>query len=69
MDAALRHLVGLGATLPEAAAAASTVPARLVGRADLGTLVPGAPADVAVLDDELRVVRTLVAGTEVFAAG
>ncbi|MDQ3708901.1 MAG: N-acetylglucosamine 6-phosphate deacetylase, partial [Actinomycetota bacterium] len=37
------------------------------GRPDLGALRPGLPADVAVLDDDLRVVRTLVAGEELFA--
>jgi N-acetylglucosamine-6-phosphate deacetylase len=31
-------------------------------------LRPGAPADITVLDDELRVTRTLVAGAEHFAA-
>ena len=41
--------------------AASTAPARLLGRADLGMLSPGAPANITVLDDELMVTRTLVA--------
>jgi N-acetylglucosamine-6-phosphate deacetylase len=66
MDAAVRALVALGAPLPEALAAASTVPAR-VARVDGGTLAVGAPADVVVLDDDVRVVRTLVAGTERYA--
>jgi N-acetylglucosamine-6-phosphate deacetylase len=68
MDAAVRNLVGCGATLAEAAHAAATAPAALLGRPDLGVLAPGAVADVAVLDEDLRVVRTLVGGAERFAA-
>jgi len=62
MDAAVRRLHALGAPLAEALAAASTVPATLAGRPGLGTLAPGTPADVVVLDDRLEVVRALVAG-------
>ncbi|MET0687014.1 MAG: N-acetylglucosamine-6-phosphate deacetylase [Solirubrobacteraceae bacterium] len=62
MDAAVRRLHALGAPLEEALAAASTVPAALAGRPELGTLAPGTPADVVVLDDRLEVVRTLVTG-------
>jgi N-acetylglucosamine-6-phosphate deacetylase len=68
MDAAVRNLVDGGATLAAAAHAASTAPARLLGRDDLGTLRPGSPAHLAVLDDELEVRRTLVGGAEAFAA-
>jgi N-acetylglucosamine-6-phosphate deacetylase len=64
LDHGLRQLVAAGATLPEAAHAASTAPARLAGLTGLGELAPGAPADVTVLDDRLEVVRTLVAGVE-----
>jgi N-acetylglucosamine-6-phosphate deacetylase len=68
MDEALRNLVASGASLADAVHAASAAPARLLGRDDLGTLHPGAPAHLTVLDDELRPVRTLVAGAEAFAA-
>jgi N-acetylglucosamine-6-phosphate deacetylase len=68
MDASVRNLVGLGARVEEAVQAASTVPARLVDRRDLGDLKPGCAADVVVLDSALRVRRTLVGGEEVFAA-
>jgi N-acetylglucosamine-6-phosphate deacetylase len=68
MDTAVRNLVASGATLAAAAHAASTAPARLLGRDDLGILRPGAPAHLAVLDDELEVRRTLVRGAEAFAA-
>jgi N-acetylglucosamine-6-phosphate deacetylase len=67
MDAALRNLVTSGASLAAAAHAASTAPARLLGRDDLGALRPGAPAHLAVVDDELEVLRTVVAGDEAFA--
>ena len=52
---AVRNLHALGVPLPAALDAASGVPARLVGRADLGTRRPGAVADVVVRDDALTV--------------
>jgi N-acetylglucosamine-6-phosphate deacetylase len=64
MIEAVRNLHALGAELEEALAAASTVPARIAGRRDLGRLAIGAPADVVVLDDRLEVQRVLVAGGE-----
>lgn len=66
MDQAVRNLLSLGIPLPEAVAAATSIPATLAGRPELGTLRPGTPADVAVLDDGHRVVRTLLAGREVW---
>lgn len=68
MDEAVRNLVGYGAGVAEAVHAAAVAPAHLLGRADLGSLRPGSPAHVAVLDDGLRVVRTLVGGREAFGA-
>jgi N-acetylglucosamine-6-phosphate deacetylase len=68
MDAAVRNLVNLGVGLPEAAHAAATAPARLLGREDLGVLRPGVAANIAVLNDELEVERTVVNGHEAFAA-
>jgi N-acetylglucosamine-6-phosphate deacetylase len=67
MDRAVRNLVTSGAPPADAIRAASNAPARLIGRSDLGELRPGAPAHVAVLDEELRVVRTLVDGVEAYA--
>jgi N-acetylglucosamine-6-phosphate deacetylase len=61
---AVRNVHALGVPLEEALEAAATVPARIAGRRDLGRLEPGAPADVVVLDDNLDVVRVLVAGGE-----
>ena len=65
MIEAVRNLVTLGAPLAGALAAASEVPARIAGRPELGTLEPGATADLVVLDDRLEVERVLVGGTDV----
>ena len=59
---AVRNLVEAGAPPAQALEAASAVPARALGIPDVGRLVPGARADVIVLDQSLEVVRTLVAG-------
>lgn len=67
LDRAIRNVTGLGIPFAEAVAGATTVPATLVGRPELGTLRPGTPADVAVLDGERYVTRTVVAGREVWA--
>jgi N-acetylglucosamine-6-phosphate deacetylase len=68
LERAVRNLVGLGVPLADALAAVTAVPARLVGHPELGTLRPRTPADIAVLDDQHRVVRTLVSGREVWPA-
>jgi N-acetylglucosamine-6-phosphate deacetylase len=68
LDAAVRNLRACGATLPEAIWAATAAPARLLGDPDLGVLRVGARADITILDDDLHVLRTLVAGAEQFAA-
>ena len=47
--------------------AASRMPALLAGKPELGMLEAGAPADITVLDEDLRVTRTFVGGVEVFA--
>jgi N-acetylglucosamine-6-phosphate deacetylase len=60
----VRRLHELGATLEEAVGAASEVPARLLGLADVGRLTPGLPADVLVLSGELEVERVLVGGVD-----
>jgi N-acetylglucosamine-6-phosphate deacetylase len=66
MDAAVRNLVDLGVSLADSVSAASTVPARALGRADLGRLTVGAAADIVLLSNDLGVERTLIAGTQVF---
>lgn len=67
MDRAVRNLIEMGIPPIGAIAAATLVPARLTGLPDLGTLAPGTPADVVVLDDDMSVLRTLVGGRELHA--
>ena len=64
MIEAIRNLVAEDVPLARALEAASAVPARVLGLADVGHLTPGGPADVVVLDDALEVVRALVGGEE-----
>ena len=64
MPQAIRNLVGIGAALEQAVDAATRVPARVAGRSDVGSLAPGAAADVVVLDDDLEVARVLVSGVD-----
>ena len=68
MPQAVRNLVEIGVPLEEALAAASAVPARVLGRIDVGRLVPGSAADIVVFDDGLEVVQTIVGG-ETLVAG
>lgn len=63
MDAAVRYAVEhCGAALEEAVAAASTRPADVLGRPDLGRIAPGAKADLVVLDEALHVRRVMRRG-------
>jgi N-acetylglucosamine-6-phosphate deacetylase len=55
-----------GASLSGAVAAASRVPADLIGRPDLGRLAPGAAADLVWLDDDLRAAATWIDGERVY---
>jgi N-acetylglucosamine-6-phosphate deacetylase len=64
MAGALRQAVSIGASVEDAVAAATTRPAAVLGRIDLGRLRPGDRADVVVLDDDLAVRSTLLAGVE-----
>jgi N-acetylglucosamine-6-phosphate deacetylase len=65
---AVRHLHALGADLPAAVGAATAVPARVARRPDLGSLTPGAPADLVVLDDALEIRSVLVGGEALVVA-
>ncbi len=67
MDAALRNIVAwTEATPAEALRMASEVPAHLLGRPDLGRIAPGATADLALFDQDLCVVATIVGGQIVY---
>jgi N-acetylglucosamine-6-phosphate deacetylase len=59
---AVRNLHAIGAPLEQALEAASTVPARILGLDDIGSIGVGRPADVVVLDDNLEVETVLVGG-------
>jgi len=66
MDRAVANMVAAGASLAAAVAAASRVPADLIGRPDLGRLAPGAAADLVWLDDDLRAAATWIDGERVY---
>lgn len=58
----VRRSVGIGIPLPAAVRAASTTPAEVLGRPELGALEAGRLADVVVTDDELEVRAVYRAG-------
>jgi N-acetylglucosamine-6-phosphate deacetylase len=64
MDQALRRAVkDSGVSLEQAAAAASTNPARVLGLgASIGSIAPGRRADLIVLDDDLQVTAVMAGG-------
>jgi N-acetylglucosamine-6-phosphate deacetylase len=64
-DAALRAVIAAGVNPAAAVAAATTVPARAVGRPDLGRLDVGSLADAVLLDADFHVRRVWVGGTAV----
>jgi N-acetylglucosamine-6-phosphate deacetylase len=64
MDRSFARLVtAMGVGLVEAAIVCATTPARALNLHGLGVIAPGATADLVVLDRDLRVVQTYVAGT------
>jgi N-acetylglucosamine-6-phosphate deacetylase len=67
MDAAVARLVVAGAALPDAIAAATAIPATLIGRPDLGRIAPGAAGDLVWLGPDLHARATWVAGQRVWA--
>lgn len=62
MDRAVRVCTDAGISLVDALHAASTNPAAALGLADRGSLRAGMRADLVVLDDTLRVQRTIIGG-------
>jgi len=68
MDRAFRNVVNdVGGSLVDAAMLCSTSPARALGLSGFGVLAEGCAADLTILDRAFRVVRTLIAGHEVWA--
>ena len=67
MDRAFRNVVNdVGGSLVDAAILCSTSPARALGLSGFGVLAEGCAADLTILDRAFRVVRTLIAGHEVW---
>lgn len=66
MDAAVANMIAVGVSLPDAVAAATRIPADLIGRRDLGRIEPGAAADLTWVDDELRTKAVWVGGRQVY---
>lgn len=62
MNEAVARCIELGAPLVSAVAAASSVPARLLGLPDHGRIEPGAMADLVALDDDFSVEEVWVGG-------
>lgn len=68
MDAAVRNMTAWGpVSIADALTMASTVPAGLLGREDLGALAPGYAADLVVLTPDLQIAETWIAGELVFS--
>jgi N-acetylglucosamine-6-phosphate deacetylase len=60
---ALPFLVArVGLTVPDAVTMLTATPARIAGAAGKGSVAPGADADLVLLDDDLGVRRTMIAG-------
>jgi N-acetylglucosamine-6-phosphate deacetylase len=59
---AVRNLHALGIPFEDAIGAATSVPARILDRTDLGVLQAGSAADLVVLDDRLEILRVLCGG-------
>jgi len=68
MDQALRNLLHLGLPLDQAARRCATLPADYLGLKDRGRLVPGAVADVVVVDRAGRLAAVFAEGRPVAAA-
>ncbi|HEX6350915.1 MAG TPA: N-acetylglucosamine-6-phosphate deacetylase [Candidatus Dormibacteraeota bacterium] len=62
MDGMVRVLAGLGLGLRQVVEMATLTPARALGERRVGRIAAGLPADLVVLDGQLRVRLTLVAG-------
>ncbi len=69
MDRAVRNVTSLGIPLREAVQMASTTPAHLLGRGDLGRIEEGAIADLVVLDQALHVRAVYGAGERIYGEG
>ena len=64
MDLAVANMVAAGIELPDAIAAATRIPADVIGRPELGRIAQGAAADLVWLNDDLAADATWVAGRQ-----
>ncbi|HUZ81706.1 MAG TPA: N-acetylglucosamine-6-phosphate deacetylase [Gaiellaceae bacterium] len=62
MVEAVRNLHALGVPFEDAVAAATSIPARVLGDPELGRIDVGLPADLVVLNDRVEIERVLVGG-------
>jgi len=69
LDQAVRNAVAVGVPVADALLAASTVPATVLGRTDIGQIAPGAHADLVWLDADLRPIQVWIAGTLILPNG
>lgn len=67
LDRAVANAVRCGLSLPAAVAAATRIPADLIGRTDLGRLAPGAAGDLVWLSPQLRTRATWTGGRLVYS--
>jgi N-acetylglucosamine-6-phosphate deacetylase len=68
MDRAIANMVTVGIALPDAVAAATRIPADLIGRPDIGRIEAAATADLTWLNDELTTTATWVSGSQVYGS-
>jgi N-acetylglucosamine-6-phosphate deacetylase len=68
MDAALANLAGAGVSLADAVAAATSIPADLIGCPELGRIAPGAAGDLVWLGPGLQARATWIGGRPAFGA-
>lgn len=69
MDRLVRNMVRLAhVPLTDAVRMATDTPARIMRLGDRGRIAPGLRADLTVFDEDIRVVRTVVGGRDVFIA-
>jgi N-acetylglucosamine-6-phosphate deacetylase len=69
MDRAFARLVSaMGLSLVDAATVCATTPARALNLQGLGVIAPGATADLVVLDRDLNVVHTFLAGMLIWSS-
>ena len=68
MAAAVRTCAGLGIPVETVLRSATSIPASVLGRSDVGTLLPGGLADLVWFDDSLRVRAVWMDGRPVIAS-